>query len=426
MSRLRTLALTAASAALGATILAVPAPSDAALVGTPFMMFGNGFGARVTGGSLPAGSSDLGYQTIGCSTKAGQDRTNNTAGATIPGIGTVGATSSRLRTVKSGSTVKTIADHKVASVVLTNSPLGKLTIEGLSSTSQAWWDGSAYKADAKANVAKIVLDPPVGPNVTFPIPGPGKPVTVPGIATIGLGTTTEHVSATQAEAYANGVWVHVFGTDTDVVVGRSRADITKGQPHGVFGGFSDAVDGTALGGKATVGQNPLTNVTCKSTNGKLLKKALGDVELGQAGNVVDVQGLESGQRSSQTSTTASGYSYGSAAHVSLGGGKITIDGLRAQANAKYSTSSGTSSNTSGTSFGAITINGQKASLDQLGSALSKVNIPGLAKIETNVVTNRSSRLVEVVALRLTLLDATDGTKTVLNIGHARFAVNPNA
>lgn len=424
MRSMRTFALSAAAAALTGGILAVPAPSQAALTTTSFGMFANGFGTRVTGGNIPANSGDLGYKTLGCTRKAGHDVSNDTAGAKVPRVGKIGVTSTRQRTIKSGKMVKVISDHKIADVVLTNSPLGKVTIEGLSSRSQAWWDGSKFKADSKANIAHIILDP-AGPGRTIdlPIPGSDRPLVIPGIATIGLGNTTERTNADGAMSYANGIWIKLHGTDSEVIVGRSRADISRKATLGIFGGFGASVDATALGGMVEVGKNPLTEVNCTGTKGKEVTKSVAGVPIN---DLIEVHGLRSGQKSDQTSTVASGYSYGEVANVNIGDGAIRIEALRAQANAKYVKGKGTTVSTAGTKFGDIFINDRKVSLAQLGAALSRVNIPGLLKIETNVVTNRSKKLIEVVALRLTLLDATEGTKTHVNIGHARFAVNPDA
>jgi hypothetical protein len=426
MRSMRTLALSAASVAVVGAVLAVPAPSQAALTNTDFGLFASGFGTRVTGGSLPANSGDLGYQTIGCTRKAGHDVSNNTAGAKVPGLGTIGATTTRQRTIKSGSMVKSISEHKIADVVLDKSPLGKVTVEGLSSVSQAWWDGKGYKSDSKAKIAHIVLDP-AGPGRTIdlPIPGREKPLVIPGIATIGIGNVVERANADGAHAYANGIWIKLHGTDSEVVVGRSRAEINGQAFSAVFNGFSNSVDASALGGLVKVGKNPLTNAGCAGTKGKLKTKSIAHVPLGEVGNIVDAKGLTSGQRSNQTKTTAGGYTFGEVANVNIGDGAIRIEAIRAQANVNYVKGKGSTSSISGTKFGDIYIGKQKVSLAQLESALSRVDIPGLAKIETKVVVERSKNLVEVVALRLTLLDATKGTKTVVNIGHAKFKVNAN-
>ncbi|MBC7279385.1 choice-of-anchor P family protein [Nocardioides sp.] len=423
---MRTLALSAASVAVVGAVLAVPAPSQAALTNTDFGLFASGFGTRVTGGSLPANSGDLGYQTIGCTRKAGHNVSNNTAGAKVPGVGTIGATTTRQRTIKSGSMVKSISEHKIADVVLDNSPLGKVTVEGLSSVSQAWWDGKGYKSDSKSKIAHIVLDP-AGPGrkVDLPVPGRDKPLVIPGIATIGIGNIVERANADGAHAYANGVWIKLHGTDSEVIVGRSRAEINGQAFSAVFNGFSNSVDASALNGLVKVGKNPLTNAGCAGTKGKLKTKSIGHVPLGEVGDIVDVKGLTSGQRSNQTKTTAGGYTFGEVANVNIGDGAIRIEAIRAQANAKFVKGKGSTTSISGTKFGDIYIGDRKASLAQLESALSRVDIPGLAKIETKVVVERSKNLVEVVALRLTLLDGAKGTKTVVNIGHAKFKVNAN-
>jgi hypothetical protein len=359
MRSIRTFALSAAAAAVVGAVLVVPAPSQAALTNTSFGMFAAGFGTRVTGGSIPANSGDLGYQTIGCTRKAGYDVNNNTAGAKVPGLGTIGATTTKQRTVKSGATVKSISEHKIADVVLDKSPLGKVTVEGLSSVSQAWWDGKGYKADSKAKIAHVVLDPAgPGQKIDLPIPGRDKPLVIPGIATIGLGNTVEKTNADGAEAYANGIWIKLHGTDSEVIVGRSRAEINGQAFSGVFSGFSNSIDATALGGVAKVGKNPLTNAGCAGTKGKLKTKSIGHVPLGEAGDVVDVKGLTSGQRSNQTKTTAGGYTFGEVANVNIGDGAIRIEAIRAQANAKFVKGQGSTTSISGTKFGDIYIQDQ--------------------------------------------------------------------
>ena len=426
MRSIRTLALSAAAAAVVGAVLVVPAPSQAALTNTSFGLFASGFGSRVTGGNIPANSGDLAYQTIGCTRKAGYDVDNNSAGAKVPGVGTIGKTETRQRTVKSGETVKSISEHSITDVVLDESPLGTVTVEGLTSVSQAWWDGKGYKADSKAKVAHVVLDPAgPGQKVDLPAPGRDKPLIIPGIATIGLGDTVETTNADGAQAYANGIWIKLHGSDSEVTVGRSRAEISGHAFSAVFNGFSDSVDGSGADGASQVGKNPLTNASCTGTKGKLKTKSVAGAPLGEAGNIVSVKGLTSGQRSNQTSTTAEGYTFGEVNSVNIGDGAIRIQGIRAQANAKYVKGKGATTSISGTTLGDIYINDQKVSAAQLESALSRVNIPGVDKIETKVVVERSKNLVEVVALRLTILDATEGTKSFVNIGHAKFKVNSN-
>jgi len=420
------LAAASAVAAVSATLATIPAASDAATTVTAFAMRTSGYAVRVSGGLLPVNSGDIGFESTGCTRKAGKSNSNKTANVTVPGLGKVGATTTRSWTAKSGKTVASRSEHNVASIVLSNNPLGTLTLKAVHSETNAYHNASGFHSVAKTTLGSIVYDPVVGSKVSVPIPSPGKSVTVPGIATVTLGKTTTSHGKHSANAFATGVTVKVLASGSTVSLAHTGSAISDGAINGVFSGWSDGVDGSVLNGVSSVGRNPLTNVLCAGTRGKVKTKTLADLPLGKNfGGLIDVSGVSSGQKGTQSKTSASGYTFGRVASVSLGGGQIQIKALRAQANASWSKSKGTKVSSSGTSFGSITVNGKKVSLAQLGSALNKVNIPGLAGIKTNVVT-KSAKKIEVVALQLRLLDATKQTTTVVNIGHAKFGISHTA
>src|SRR3569623_1522335 len=54
---------------------------------TTFAFQGAGYGTRIFGGQVPAGSDTTGYQRIGCTNQAGRSRDNNVAVAALPGLG---------------------------------------------------------------------------------------------------------------------------------------------------------------------------------------------------------------------------------------------------------------------------------------------------------------------------------------------------
>ena len=78
------------------------------------------------------------------------------------------------------------------------------------------------------------------------------------------------------------------------------------------------------------------------------------------------------------------------------------------------TSHGVVRNAKGSRLGAITTSGHRLTFPKTGV----LEIPGIAKLERNVVT-RSSTGIKVVALRITLLDGTGG---VVDLGEAQLGI----
>lgn len=423
MPRLRTLAVATTLAAASVSLVSVASPSEAQTTATHYSFHANGWGTRVRGGNLPVNSGDLGYQSTSCTRMSGKDLVNRTAGATLPGVGKIGATVTRTRTIKSGGRLEARSTHRVASITLAQSTLGTLSIVGIESVARAYHDAHGFHAAGDTSIGKIELKTPLGTQ-TFPIPSPKRDLTIPGLATISLGKVTDSKSAHSAKSDVAGLQIKVIPTNTTIDVARAKAHIADGAPTGVFTGFSDAIDASVLGGVVTVGRNPLIHVPCSGSNGRLRGKSLAGLPLGSAlQGLVSVSGLNSANKSDQDKTSMGGFSRATVASVNLGGGQIVIKGLRAQANANWRKGHGFHVSKSGTTFASVQIAGQTVPISQLSDALNKVDIPGLAKIQTGYVVSKSKNSIEVVALRLTLLDATDQSKTVVNIGHARFALH---
>lgn len=423
MPRLRTLLAATAVAAVSATLASVPSSSQAASPLTNFALGASAFGTRVTGGQVPANSIDTGASSLGCTRKANATGSNSTAGVKIPGFGSIGATTTKEWTTRANGVVSSYAQQKIASISIAQSSLGSLSIEGLTSTSRAYHDSKGFHATSTNSVATIAATV-LGQK--FPVanlPSPGRSITIPGLATISVGKPNLQVAAHRGHVDSNSISIKVIPTGTTVQVGHTGATVEDGAAIGVWGGWSDAVDASALGGVVTLGKNPLTNSLCRGTKGVERDKHIAGLPLGSAlGGIASISGLSSGEKTNQTTAVANGYTFGQVANVNLGNGQIKITGLRAQANVTWKKGKWAAQTSSaGTTAASVVVAGRSIPLSQLSSALNRVNIPGLAGIKTNVVTRRDSRTIEVVALQLTLLNATTQTKSVVNIGHAKLA-----
>lgn len=379
---------------------------------TSFAFRDTGFGTRVIGGQLPAGSETTGHAAIGCTARAGVSHGNDVAQVDVPGLGTVSGIRTRLWTTDHHGVTASHASHTVASVALASSPLGSLTVDAITSRSRAFHDGHGFHAVTATSVGAITLTPPGGaPAQTFPAPTPDQPVEIPGLATIYAGQSRTSHGATGAVADAYALRVDVVPTGTSVRVAHSHAEIHGGLLRGVFGGHSAATHvTTALDGTVSSGPQPLTLMPCQGTYGTVHRQALAHLDLG--GQLV-VRGATSSERASQTADRAHGYERGSIARLNLGGGRLVVDGIVGKASVTR-TPDGLRRSARGTQLGTVTVDGQTRTFPKSGV----LEVPGLVKLERHLVTRTTSGL-RVVALRVTLLDGSGG---VVDLGVADMRI----
>jgi hypothetical protein len=377
---------------------------------TTFAFQGSGFGTRVIGGQVPAGSSTTGYQVIGCTNQAGRSRTNDVAEATLPGLGTASGIKTHVWTTARHGVVASHSLHRIARVSLVQSTLGSLAIDAITSRATASHDAHGFHATTTTHVGGISFTPPVGPARSFPLPTPDHPVTIPGLATIYAGQHTTRRSGTGALADAFALRVDVIPTGTSLLVSHSRAELDSGLISGVFKGRSAATHViTAAGDIAESGPNPLSPMPCQGTYGKTHRKSLASVDLG--GQLV-VRGANSSEKGTQKGSRAWGTSRASVARVRLGS-QLVINGIVGKVSVSRQGRDLTRS-ADGTSLGTVTVNGHQQKFPKTGV----LEIPGVAKLERAVVT-RTHNGISVIGLRITLLD---GSGAVVDLGEASLRI----
>jgi hypothetical protein len=396
-----------ANAATGGSTLAKTKP-------TQFAFLASGYGSRAIGGQIPVGSSTSAYEDFSCTNVAGKDKTNNVAAVTVPGLGTVTGMSTHVWSQKTGGVASSYATHSIADIELAGAgALGSLSITGLSSQSRAFHDSSGYHATATTD-GKITFTPPAPlPPQSFPLPSPGKPITIPGLATIYAGKTVARNDANAAEAYAVALSIQIPGSGSMINLAKSRATIAGGLRYGTFSGHSDAIRVTnANTPSITSGRNPLSKMPCQGTLGQVKQKAIAGINLG--GQVV-VNGLASEQSGKQSIHRARGYEKGTVASVNIGN-QLVINGIVGQVNVDRRDGHKIHRNTVGTTIGSITANGQVMTFP---ATQNVITIPGVATLERNVK-DRGKTGVSIIALRITLLGGTAG---VIDLGEASLHIS---
>ena len=406
VSSLATLGLAPASAAPS------PAERSTSKATGDIALKGYGYGTRVVGGQVPAGSGMTAFTAIGCAVKTGIDRTNEIAEADLQGNGTVSGVKTELSTRKVGDAVHSYSRNSTASVVLADSPLGTLSIRAITSLSHAWHDDKGFHAETATSVGKIVFTPPVGDPQELDIPTPNNPVEVPGLGTIYFGGSAKKVSDTGAIARSTALRVDMTASSgTEVYIARTTAQALSGVKHGRFGGFSAGTEVTALDGTLHSGRNPLSLMPCQGTNGEVQGKDDANADLGGQLIAEGVSSRQYGERFAQRSVA---WERGSIASLNLGAGQLVIDAVVGKAKAIRTSTGKLIRSTDGSTIGTITANGEPQSFPDTGV----LEIPGVARLEPHLVTNVPGG-VSVVALRVTLLD---GTGAVIDLGVAKATI----
>jgi hypothetical protein len=377
---------------------------------TPFAFKSATYGSRVRGGSLPASSGTTSYEAIGCTNVVGADKTNVVASVEIPGLGTAKGVSTRNWTEHTNGVHSSYATHDISRIVLAESSFGELAIKGLSSFSRAYHDQTGFHAETRTEVASISFDPTDGPPQVLALPTPGSPVIIPGLVEIRVGNEKRRENANGAKARADVLDVTLIPTDTRVRVAHTAAKLNRGIKRGLFSGFSAATQVRALSDLVQSGRQPHTRMPCQGTQGKVKGKELASVDLSP---LLQVGAASTQQLGRQRPGKASGYELARVASINLGDGALVITGIQGRANV-VRTRSGMTADTDGTRFLTATANGTDYSFPELDG----LTIPGLVQIETGVTTKFKSG-IEVVAVRLTLLD---GSGAVIDLGHAKLLI----
>ncbi len=410
--------LTALTLGLTASVALAPATASAAdgaserpkLTRTPFAFRANGYGTSASGGMIPVGSDRTALSSIACTSDAGKAHRNFVAESEVPGLGTVRGVYSRVSTTQKKGVAMSSSVHRVAEIVLADTPLGSLTIDGVESTTSAFHDGDGFHATAQSDIAGISYTPPGGEPQTLDIPSADQPITIPGLAVIELGRTIEKETKSDARAYAVGLVIKVIPTDTTVKVARSVSKIERGYKSGIFHGSGIPVKAKVLGELAEIGKVITQVMPCVGTDGELVPSEAADVDLTDQ---ITLDGVKALQKGKQTFAKAVGMESSHVAQLDLGG-QLVIDAINSKVNVKRQ-ANGKLKRKARASVGSITLGGEPQSLDQLG----ELEIPGLAKIETGL-TKKIRGGIRVVGVRLTLLD---GTGAVLDFATSKLSIS---
>ncbi len=413
--RISTATVVALSVAASGLLLINPATAASAARAaantrpTHFALQASGYATRVTGGQVPAGSDRSAFQVIGCTNLAGLDKNNYEAKVDLGPVGTVTAARTRVWTTARDGVVSAWARDGIERVVLAKTATTSLVLEGVQSTSRAFHNSSGFHAVTTRSVASIRLA-----GVEQDLPTAGNPVLIPRIAKISLGPSRTSHGPSGAKASADALRVELLPSGTVVRLAHSRAQIDSGVKSGIFRGSSYASKAQTAGGRVTSKMNPYLVMPCQGTDGSVQRRSIASLNP----NGLHLTGLSTAQFGQQRDNMADAWERGKVSRLNLGQGDLVVKAIVGQANVHFATGEGVSKDIKGSTLGRVTSEGNDVIIPKFGA----LKIPGVAKLERNVVT-RTPRSITVIALRVTLLD---GTGAVVNLGRASVGFTPSA
>ena len=407
-----TVALLATGMTLASSTTSTAADAAAATTTpTRFALSSSGYGTRVVGGDIPAGSDRSAFQVISCTNRAGLHRSNFEAFVNLLPLGTASGVRTDVYTSKRGSTVATSATNKLATVRLGSGLNPTLVIKGVESTSRVFHNDTGFHANTRTSVGSIAVDPDgtgqLPASISVDIPTDGETVTVAGLAEITLGPRTERANASGAVAQADALRVKLLLTDTVVFIAHSRAKMNPGIISGLFRGASYGSLARAVDGRVVSKMTPYLVMPCQGTNGRVVTADIARVD--PSGLVV--KGLSAAQSADQSADRAYGWERGRVARANIGNGDIVVTGVVGRANVHFVRGKGITKDIKGSTLGSLTINGERRSFPKSDT----IRVPGVALLERNVVV-RKPLTISVIALRVTLLD---GSLAVVNLGYGK-------
>ena len=368
------------------------------------------YGTRVRGGKIPASSGTTSYQAIACTNQLGTAKENQVATIDLPGLGQVQGVHATTGTTGKGDNVSTYATHEIASLGLDVPNVLGLQIKAIQATSVASHDASGYHATTDVKVARIVLTVANQAAIDLPIPKPGAPIEIPGLLSISIGKEKRATTPASAIAKAEGLVIKIIPTGTKIQVAHTATKLDTGIKRGLFFGKANATQIKALGDLVRSGPQPLQVIPCQGTGGNVRSKSLAAVSVP---GVLQVSAAGAAAMGTQNKSRANGYTSATVAHADVLNGLLVLDAIRAKAHVDRRKHE-VKIDTDGTTIGSILLNGQPISLD----VLDDLEIPGVLKVDTNIVTKKKSG-VDVVAVRITLLN---GTGAVIDLAHAQLDI----
>ena len=354
------------------------------------------------------------YVTL-CTTKSGVVRTSNTAAETLPGVGSIGAATTRVSSRKSGSTVSTTTTAKTATTSLLG---GLVQADAITSTAKVSHSSKGYTRTGSSVFTNLTINGlPVSAK-----PAKNTTITIPGIATVLLNSQGSSTSSGSHALRVTALRVNLLDGSPlllpagRVVVATAAANLhspTHRRPYG--SAYGTKVD---LLGVVKSGATAAVYLPCGGSSGVLRKNNVASASLGTA---LRVGAVKSAAKSTDSAKATVATTNNQVAGVRLLDDKITIDAVTTRASTTRKGSKVTSRSSAGTRVVGLKILGVSRSVSTKEN--TKISIAGIGTLYLHRAVRTSTGL-HVYGVQLTLSTNQSGllAGSTITVGSAQAGV----
>jgi hypothetical protein len=382
--------VTAAGAA-AAVVVSMGVGSAGAAPSTHSAMGGQAFGSTVRLGAL-ARSDKTAYLPM-CTTKFGVTRRDHTAAVNLPGVGTIGAVTTRMASRRTAHGPRSTGQSHTAATTLFD---GAIHATVLATRAVAARSGGVTHLRGSTTVVGLNI---AGHAVSNPVPN--KAMTVPGLGTVIINQQTRSRRFGDPSISVTALRITIGQNNSmglpagQLVIGHSVASLHRPTHHQVTG----AAWGTTIrvGKVVKSGRTAPVYLPCGGTNGQTrTRNATAAVLLP---SVLRTGEVYSHATSSDTAARTNATTRDHIARVSLLGGKIRARGINARASATRLDSGRLIRSSQSTDVLELDVNGQNHPVSSKPN--TKYRLPGLGTLWIHRVIRTRTGL-RVYALQLVL------------------------
>jgi hypothetical protein len=402
------LGATACAAVISAVPAAAATTSHSVYAGRAYGSYAR-LGTTVTSGA----TADIPL----CTTSAGVSNSDKTEATTVPGVGTIGAVTTNVRSATSGSTVESLGSSSTAGMSLFG---GLITASAV--TTQATISYSTAKSYVRTGTVNLVGLKIGGKSITahptvdqsIALPSVGTVVLNHQVAGSSLGGHSQSVTALQVTVAATNTLGLKTGT---VIIGHSSATLhypIRDLPWG-------SAFATTLSAGSVIASGPtaLATIPCGGTEGTTITNNSAG---GTLPGVLTTGATTSSVRSNQSTYDTLAQDRDTIANVNLFNGIVTATGVATQANAyRLASNSAFSDTTTGTKVAGLKINGV-AYTATIGEN-TVIKIDGVGTLYLRRITRYATGLKQYgLQLELSVSRSGLAAGTVISVGYASAGV----
>ena len=395
----------------GSVALLVPASAEAATTV-------RAYGGTAYGSTAKFGTSVNSGRTANtplCTTKAPVANTNDTAEVNLEGLGTIGATTTKVESKRSGSTQSSTATTTVAGVELLGS---QVTADAITVVAKSIFRNGAYERQGSTTFVGLRVAGVLVPDQT---PAANTELNIPLVGRVILNQQSTSDAFRNHVQTVTGLRVIVTADVPLIGAGQAQIGYAEATLHSptLARAYGNAyATKVQAGDLLSSGPTAIVYLPCGGTAGATRTSNIAGIELPP---VLGIGAAQTAGKSVENGTSTNATTTARIADLDLLDGVVTADAIFAKASVTRTGSKLTRSS-AGTTIADLRINGTSVPVPT--GTNRQVPVPGVGTLFVNRAISTSTGL-QVYALQLQLTTGSGplASGTVINIGAANAGVD---